>query len=121
MMIVMIGDHKDNDEEVAVHIDVRPYLQNLFIVNDFRHLEEKRIRFELLTTLIIVLADVNSRAYCFEKPLLLKMCSGCSSGEACPHSQKEMAAFFDHSSCDMSQYNQDICLTFTYLVILQAF
>ena len=112
MMMVMIGDHNDNDNEVAVHIDVRPYLQNLFIVNDFRHLEEEKIRFELLTALIMVLADANSKEYHFEKPLLLRMCSGCSSGEACPHSQKEMAAFFDHSSCSMSQYNQHLCLVF---------
>ena len=65
MMVVMIGYHNDNDDEVAVHIDVRPYLQNLFIVNDFRHLEEKRIRFELLTALIIVLADAHSKEYHF--------------------------------------------------------
>ena len=110
MMMMMIGDDKDDDKDGL--IDVRPYLQNLFIVNDFRHLEEERIRFELLTALIMVLADANSKEYHFEKPLLLRMCSGCSSGEACPHSQKEMAAFFDHSSCSMSQYNQHLCLVF---------
>ena len=37
------------------------------------------------------------------KPLLLRMCSGCSSGATCPRWQKEMGAFSGHSSCDSWQ------------------
>ena len=109
MMMQMIGD--DKDDNIDVHIYWCSYILmygHTFKICSLSMTSDTCNNIFFWSLVIIVLKDANSNAYCSGKPLLLRMCSVCSSGGACPHSRTKTAAFFDHSSWNMSQYIQDL-------------